>query len=175
MIYPNCKKEANENGSFCKYCGYSFNNSVNSSNGNNRVNQSQNNPVPKEKSSVIYLPGEKYAFDYVACEDSTLMTLNYQTEEDIAEAVMSTPAIAPVIATASMEFTRRMLETLAALGEAATSLCKEIKYNYNDYKFLCMKLQMTPAQFSFVENLPVFEPSGLGLGWEAEVCRVFCG
>ena len=124
---------------------------------------------------AIYLPGEKYAFDYVACEDSTLMTLNYQTEEDIAEAVMSTPAIAPVIATASMEFTRRMLETLAALGEAATSLCKEIKYNYNDYKFLCMKLQMTPAQFSFVENLPVFEPSGLGLGWEAEVCRAFCG
>jgi len=36
---------------------------------------------------AIYLPGEKYAFDYVACEDSTLMTLNYQTEEDIAEAV----------------------------------------------------------------------------------------
>ena len=52
MVCPNCKKEANENGSFCQHCGYSFNNSVNSSNGNNRVNQSRNNPVPKEKTSV---------------------------------------------------------------------------------------------------------------------------
>lgn len=123
---------------------------------------------------AVYLPGEKYTFDYVASEDSTLMTLPYLAAEDVVEAVASTPSIAPVMAAASMALTERMLSALAATEEAATELCKEIKYNYNDYQFLCVKLQTAPTRFAFVEGLTVFEPSGLGLGWEAEVCRAFC-
>ena len=124
---------------------------------------------------AIYLPGETYAFDYVAAEDATLMTMEYQAADDVVEAVRSTPAIAPVMAAESMALTQRMLDALAATEEAATELCKEIKYNYNDYQFLCVKLQTAPTRFAFVEGMTVYEPSGLGLGWEAEVCRAFCG
>lgn len=124
---------------------------------------------------AIYLPGETYAFDYVAAEDATLMTMEYQAADDLVEAVTSTPAIAPVMAAESMALTKRMLDALAATEEAATELCKEIKYNYNDYQFLCVKLQTAPARFAFVEGMTVYEPSGLGLGWEAEVCRAFFG
>ena len=118
---------------------------------------------------AIYLPGEIYSFDYVAAEDSSLVTMEYQAEEDVVEAVTSTPAIAPVMAAESMALTKRMLDALTATEEAAAELYKEIKYNYNDYQFLCVKLQTAPARFAFVEGMPVFEPSGMGLGWEAEM------
>ena len=123
---------------------------------------------------AIYLPGEIYSFDYVAVEDSSLVTMEYQAAEDVVEAVTSTPAIAPVMAAESMALTKRMLDALAATEEAAAELCKEIKYNYNDYQFLCVKLQTAPTRFAFVEGMPVFEPSGMGLGWEAEMCRAYC-
>lgn len=124
---------------------------------------------------AIYFPGEMYAFDYVAAEDSSLVTMEYQAVEDVAEAVTSTPAIAPMMASESMALTQRMLDALTATEDAATELCKELKYNYNDYQFLCVKLPTAPTRFAFVEGLTVFEPSGLGLGWEAEICRAFCG
>lgn len=122
---------------------------------------------------AIYLPKEGYAFDYVALEDTTLMTFPYLVAEDLAEAVLSVPNLAPALAEESMALTKRMLEALSATEDAATELGKEIKYNYNDYQFLCVKLQMAPTQFAFVERLPMFEPSRVGFGWEADVCRAF--
>ena len=88
---------------------------------------------------AVYSPGEEYDFDYVASEDSTLITMEYNADEDLAEAVTSTAAIAPAMAAASMEHTSGVLDALVSIEEAATELCKEIRYNYNDYKFLCRK------------------------------------
>ena len=96
---------------------------------------------------AVYSPGEEYDFDYVASEDSTLITMEYNADEDLAEAVTSTAAIAPAMAAASMEHTSGVLDALVSIEEAATELCKEIRYNYNDYKFLCAKLQKGPVRF----------------------------
>lgn len=122
---------------------------------------------------AIYLPGEKYAFDYVVLEESTLVVLDYGAEEDVAGAVTGTPAIAPVMASASMELTGGLLDTLAFVEESATGLCKEIKYNYNDYRFLCAKLRKDPTRFPLVEALAEPTPSALGSGWEADAIRAF--
>lgn len=124
---------------------------------------------------AVYEPGDVYAFDYVALEDCTLGVQDYNSEDDIAEAVTSMAAIGPAIAAANMETAKGMLEALTSVEEAASSLCKELKYNYNDYKFLCAKAQMPPAQFVFVEVLTAPESSGLSEGWEAEAVRAFCG
>ncbi len=123
---------------------------------------------------AIYLPDETYTFDYVALEESTLVSFDYTSEEDVAEAVTSTPAIAPAMAAASMDFTAALTDTLVASEEAAAALCKEIKYNYNDYKFLCAKLQIDPVRYPTVEALAMPEPSGLDSGWEADAVRAFC-
>lgn len=123
---------------------------------------------------AIYLPGDMYTFDYVAREDSTLITLDYTSESDIADAVEGTPAIAPVMAATGMEFAAGMLDSLSSVTETATNFCREVKYNYNDYKFLCVKIEQAPQQYSFVEQLPLPEPSAIGSGWEAEICRAFC-
>ena len=124
---------------------------------------------------AIYLPGDTYAFDYVAEEDATLAVLDYTTETDVAEAVTGTVTIAPAMAAASMEHTKGLLDALASVEETATTLCKDLKYNYNDYKFLCAKVKLPPSQFIFVEALTEPENSGLASGWEAEVIRAFCG
>ncbi|MBR5163361.1 MAG: Crp/Fnr family transcriptional regulator, partial [Schwartzia sp.] len=123
---------------------------------------------------AVYLPNDVYAFDYVVLEDATLAVYDYTSEEDIAEAVSGTVAIAPAMAAASMELAKGMLETLASVEETASTLCKDLKYNYNDYKFLCAKVQMPPQQFVFVEVLTALESSGLSSGWEAEAVRAFC-
>ena len=123
---------------------------------------------------AVYLPGDVYSFDYVVLEDATLAAYDYAAEEDVAEAVAGTVAIAPAMAAASMDLAKGMLEALSATEEAASTLCKDLKYNYNDYKFLCAKVQMPPQKFVFVEVLAAPESSGLSLGWEAETVRAFC-
>ena len=124
---------------------------------------------------AVYLPGDTYTFDYVALEDSTLAVYNYHAEHDVAEAVAGTVAIGPAIAAASMKQAKGMLDALSAAEEAASTLCRDLKYNYNDYKFLCAKVEMSPKQFIFVEVLTEPESSGLTSGWESEAVRAFCG
>ena len=121
-----------------------------------------------------YHPGETYPFDYIADSDSTLMVLDYQSEDDLVEAVTNTPAIAPVIAASSMESVSRMLDALTAAEDAAETLCRDIQYNYKEYQFLCVKLQEQPASFDFIEALTAPEASDLHAGWEASLCRAFC-
>ncbi len=123
---------------------------------------------------TAYLPGETYSFDYVALEDATLMAMDYMNPDDIVEAITGTPAIAPVIAAANMELATAILESLTATTDAAISLCKELKYNYNEYKFMCVQLGTAPEQFEFVEHLIPLESSRLDSSWEADLCRAYC-
>ena len=123
---------------------------------------------------AIYSPGDTYAFDYVVREDSTLIAMEYNVELDLAEAVTSTPAIAPAMASASMEHTAGIMDALTSIEEKAAGLCNEIRYNYNDYRFLCAKLQMEPIRFPMVEALAQPAPSGLSSGWQADLVRAYC-
>ena len=123
---------------------------------------------------AIYLPGDVYAFDYVAAENSTLAETDYFSEEDIVTAVSGAPAIAPIMASSSMSFTRSMLDALTAAEKEAADFCKDLKYNYNNYKFMCVKLERDPQSFPYIDSLEAPEPSGADAGWEAGLCRAFC-
>lgn len=121
-----------------------------------------------------YAPGDTYAFDYTADSDSTLVVFDYASEDDIFEAVTNTPAIAPVIAAASMRNAAAMLDALSAASDAADALCKELAEQYREYAILCVKAKKAPASFPVVECLSAPEPSGLSSGWEASLCRAAC-
>lgn len=87
--------------------------------------------IPLSSGSIIgtsYQPEETYTFDYTAGSDSTLLVLDYQSDEDILEAVTNTPAIAPVIAATSMKNAAAMLAALSSSSEAAEALCRELAY-----------------------------------------------
>ena len=73
-----------------------------------------------------------------------------------------------------MELATAILESLTATTDAAISLCKELKYNYNEYKFMCVQLGTAPEQFEFVEHLIPLESSRLDSSWEADLCRAYC-
>ena len=123
---------------------------------------------------AVYNPGDLYVFDYAAAEDTTLLVFDYTSDDDIVDAVSSATAIAPVMAASNMEFVNGMLDALNSVTDTAANFCKEIKYNYNDYKFMCVKLEKEPEQFSFVEQLPTPDTPEITSSWEAEICRSFC-
>lgn len=123
---------------------------------------------------VIYNPGDLYVFDYLAAEETTLLVFDYTSDDDIVEAVSNAPAIAPVMAASNMEFSNGMLDALNSVTDTVANFCKEVKYNYNDYKFMCVKLEKEPEQFSFVEQLPTPDTPEIISSWEAEICRSFC-
>jgi len=123
---------------------------------------------------AIYQPKDLYTFDIVAVEESVLVVMDYRSVDSIAEAVLDTPAIAPVMAAASMDFSKGLLDSLGANEEAATELCKELKYNHTNYSFLCVKLGKEPEKFSFIEALAMPAHSKMGSSWQAEACKAFC-
>lgn len=122
---------------------------------------------------AAYLPGDTYSFDYVALTDSVIMVVDYASENDIAAAVKATAAIAPAMAATSMTLAADLLESVAANHEAAVALCKELKYNYMDYSFLCVKLEKEPEKFPFIEAIVTPETPNVGDSWEAEACKAF--
>ncbi|MDY4697437.1 MAG: hypothetical protein SO362_06080 [Selenomonas montiformis] len=133
--------------------------------------------IPLSSGSIIgasYQPEETYTFDYTAGSDATLLVLDYQSDEDILEAVTNTPAIAPVIAATSMKNAAAMLAALSSSSEAAEALCRELAYQYREYTFMCVKLHQAPERFAFVEALSAPEASGLSSSWEASLCHSCC-
>lgn len=121
-----------------------------------------------------YAPGDTYAFTYTAGSDCTLVAFDYHSEDDIFEAVTNTPAIAPVIAAASMKNAATLLDALSAASDAADALCEELKEQYRDYAILCVKAMKAPESFPVVETLSAPEPSGISSSWEASLCRAAC-
>ena len=71
--------------------------------------------------------GSKYDYDYVAAEDSTLFEYAYNSDDDLAAAIKATPAIAPVMVSASIKKLNRMLDTLFALYDESRNLCLSMK------------------------------------------------
>lgn len=124
---------------------------------------------------AVYLPGDVYSFDYVAQDESIIGVMDYKSQDSIVDAVTDTPAIAPVMAAASMDFAQALVDSLQENEEAAVSLCKELKYNYINYSFLCVKLAREPKKFDFIDAIITPEPSPVSGCWEAAACKAYCG
>lgn len=123
---------------------------------------------------AIYEPGDVYSFDYVAKAESIIGIIDYRSSDTIVDAVTDTPAIAPVMAAASMDFVQALLTSLQENEDAAAALCKELKYNYINYSFLCVKLEREPKKFDFIDAIITPEPSPVSGCWEAAACKAYC-
>lgn len=123
---------------------------------------------------ATYKPGERYTFNYVAKDTTIILRFDYESEDDIVTAVTSTPAVAPAIASASMEAVKNTLHALSEATDAANDLCKELKYNYNEYQFMCVQLGKAPSKYPLLDVLAAPEPSEALSGWQADICKAFC-
>ncbi|BAL83869.1 hypothetical protein SELR_21610 [Selenomonas ruminantium subsp. lactilytica TAM6421] len=122
---------------------------------------------------AFYQSGDKYHYDYQAAEDCTLFVYDYNDEDDLSSAISATPAIAPVMATASIALLNNMLETLDVLYDDAINLCEGLKNDYCDYKNICTTLMIPPQKFDHVNDLlPPGKPAML-TGWQTALCHAF--
>ena len=115
--------------------------------------------------------GSKYDYDYVAAEDSTLFEYAYNSDDDLAAAIKATPAIAPVMVSASIKKLNRMLDTLFALYDESRNLCRDLKAYYKDYMDVCSQLMMMPNKYEEVTSLVPPEKPYLLSGWQIDLCR----
>lgn len=122
---------------------------------------------------AIYEPDEEYGFTYMVSEDATLIVYDYSDDEDLVEVLKHNAAAAGSLVQANIDFSCELIKTLTDLEEEAENLCKELKYNYNDYKFLCVKANMLPQVFVFIDTLLPLEPSQINYGWEAQIIQAF--
>lgn len=120
---------------------------------------------------AFYPCGSKYHYDYRAAEDCTLFVYDYSDEDDLVSAISATPAIAPVMATASIALLNNMLNVLDGLYEKAINLCESLKSDYSDYKNVCTTLMIPPQQFDHVNDLLPPEKPAMLTGWQAAFCR----
>ena len=120
---------------------------------------------------AFYPSGSAYYYDYRATEDSTLFVYDYADEDDLAAAISATPAIAPVMASASIALLNNMVNVLDNLYEKAINLCDSLKSDYNDYKNICTTLMIPPQHFDHVIQLQAPDKPALLTGWQAALCR----
>ncbi|SHK33472.1 hypothetical protein SAMN05216582_102145 [Selenomonas ruminantium] len=115
--------------------------------------------------------GSHYHYNYQAAEDCTLFVYDYSDEDDLTSAISATPAIARVMASASISLLNNMLEVLDDLYEKALNLCESLKSDYSNYKKVCTTLMIPPQNFDHVNSLLAPEKPGMLTGWQAAFCR----
>ncbi len=114
-----------------------------------------------------FYPSEgTYHYNYTAAEDCTLFVYDYNDEDDLVTAISATPAIAPVMASASIALLSSMVDTLDGLYEKAINLCDSLKNDYSDYKNICTTLMIPPQQFDHVNRLQAPEKPSMLTGWQ---------
>ncbi len=115
--------------------------------------------------------GGQYQYDYIAAEDGTLFAYDYNSQQDLTTAISSTPSIAPVMVTASLNLVNSLVDTLATLHDQGSQLCQDLQANYTDYKDICAQLMIMPQQFPVISALVPPEKPELLSGWQTALCR----
>ena len=121
-----------------------------------------------------FLPaGEPYPYTYTAREDGTLFSYDYSSEEDLVTAIKATPAIAPVMASASAALLNELIDVLESLYEKGRSLVLDLQSDYTDYRNVCAALMTAPQKYEAVEALEPPEQPELLSSWQTDLCQAW--
>ena len=121
----------------------------------------------------FYPAGAVYDYDYVASEDGTLFSYDYNSEEDLAGVIASTPAIAPVMASATMALLNSLADTLTSLHQKGCNLVLDIKADYTDYRNVCATLMTPPEKYEAVEALAEPESPQILSSWQMDLTQAY--
>ena len=112
--------------------------------------------------------GETYRYTYTASEAGTLFAYDYNSEEDLISAIKETPAIAPVMASATVALVNGLIDALDSLYEKGRGLVLDLKSNYTDYRNVCAALMTPPQTYATVEALELPERPELLSSWQVD-------
>lgn len=114
------------------------------------------------------LPGGTYECEYIASEECTLITYDYNSEEDLISAIKATPSITPAIASAAVYFLNDMFGELASAYEKARTLILTLESDYADYRNICATLMQAPQKYESVEALQEPDSPSLLSSWQVD-------
>lgn len=119
------------------------------------------------------LPGNTYECEYIASEECTLITYDYNSEDDLIAAIKGTPSIAPAIASAAVSFLNAMFGELASAYEKARTMILTLKSDYTDYRNICATLMQAPQKYESVEALQEPDPPSILNSWQMDFCQAY--
>ena len=114
---------------------------------------------------IALLPGDKYGFDYLAEEESTVYSYDYKNKVDLIKVIKANPNIAPVMTSASVRYARYFSQMLKALRSKAEEKYEEIKEDYDKYADECAVIGQEAEKFDSVENLPELQLADMTQEW----------
>ena len=112
--------------------------------------------------------GETYRYTYTASEAGTLFAYDYNSEEDLISAIKETPAIEPVMGSATVALVNGLIDALDSLYEKGRGLVLDLKSNYTDYRNVCAALMTPPQTYATVEALELPERPELLSSWQVD-------
>ncbi len=117
--------------------------------------------------------GGTYRYTYTASEDGTLFSYDYNSEEDLVSTIKATPAIAPVMASASASLLNELIDVLESLYEKGRGLVLDLKSDYTDYRNVCAAMMIAPQKYEAVESLEPPEQPDILSSWQADLCQAW--
>ena len=114
---------------------------------------------------ISLTPSDKYGFDYLAEEESTVYSYDYKDTKDLVKVIKGNPNIAPVMASACVRYAKYFAKALKLLRGKAEEKIGEIKDDYNKYIEDCAVVGEDPGNFASVENMPPLPETKATEGW----------
>ncbi|WP_051689379.1 cyclic nucleotide-binding domain-containing protein [Butyrivibrio sp. AE2032] len=117
---------------------------------------------------AVETPGQPYSYTYEALEESAVYSYPYESRDDIAKVVKSSPKIAPVLAATSAESAATVCAIYDTEFDEALKEYEQIVADYADYPALCIKVGEVPKEFPEMEELIPPERSSKVPQWAIE-------
>ncbi len=117
---------------------------------------------------AVETPGQPYSYTCEALEESAVYSYPYESRDDIAKVVKSSPKIAPVLAATSAESAATVCAIYDTEFDEALKEYEQIVADYADYPALCIKVGEVPKEFPEMEELIPPERSSKVPQWAVE-------
>ena len=114
---------------------------------------------------IVESPGESYIYNYLAIEETTVYSYDYNSQEDIPKIIKSNPKIAPILAAQSSEIAARVCAAYEKQFDDALAEYEQIMADHADYPSLCIKVGEVAKAFPEIEELIPPEKSDKVPSW----------
>lgn len=142
-----------------------------------RVNMlTKNDILPLDAGNIIGLvacENQEYQCDYVAAEDTVLMSYPYKKTEDMRSIFKAQPRYAHVFTVAAVKQASTILQHYKRLCLLAHKLYTFSVELYRDYRFLCAKYEVPERSLGGMEHLVPLDRTHILENWRIEYYRFF--
>lgn len=138
----------------------------------------KNDILPLDAGNILGLVScakVKYQCDYVAAEDTTLISIPYKKKGDLKKIFAAQPKYAHVFTVAAAKQANAILTHYRRLCAMAHKLYTSGVDFYRDYRYLCTKYEVPEKQFGRMECLVPLDKDHVMEGWRIDYYQSLAG